>query len=801
MEQFGASHPIGAAGGGASGKKSRASLLLGGALSALFVLAAAPAGAAEPPRSVLPLPDQPFRGEIAEMSAQSRPDWPTRLEAPAGAPNVLLVMTDDVGFGASSTFGGPVPTPNLDRLAGDGLIFNRFHTTAICSPSRAALLTGRNSHQVGMGELSDSPSGFPGYNATFPQSAASIARILQLNGYSTAMFGKHHDLPWDQTSGAGPFTQWPTGLGFDYFYGFIGGDVHQWQPRLWRGNSRVDDAERAGELLDQRLADDAITWIHNQKAAAPDRPFMIYMAPGSMHAPHQAPKAWIERFRGKFDRGWDETRKETYSRQLAAGIIPKGTALTPRPDRIPAWNALTPDERRTAARTMEVAAGMLAFQDAQIGRVLDELDRMGLRDNTLVIFIQGDNGASGEGGVTGVSNELGDILNGSVDSPEWLRSQIDVMGEPTTYQNYPIGWAWAMNTPFRWTKQFASYLGGIRNGLVVSWPAQIHEHRAIRSQFSHLIDIAPTILDAAKIPQPKIVFGTPQQPMQGVSLAPWFSPGRAEQERTQYFQISGAVGIYSNGWFAGAPTGRMPWEKKPPVSTDPMTRTWELYDLRKDFSQAHDLAAAHPDKVKEMQRIFLTEAEKNHVLPFDDNFAIARHNLGPPPRGPVRREFDYWSADTSVAAAAAPSFTGRSFEIKADVTLPDNASGVIVATGSMFGGWSFFLEDGRPTVIQAFSQRPEEQMRVQAQTPLAAGAHQLRFVFNSDGGPKAAGDLKIYDGAMLLAEGRMSKTIIGTAGIGETFDIGRDTGVPVTTYRTAAGRLQGEVAHVRVSLP
>jgi len=752
-------------------------------------------------REVLPLPDQPFRGVIGEVPAESRADWPRRLEAPAGAPNVLLIMTDDVGFAASSTFGGPVPTPNLDRLAQEGLRFNRFHTTAICSPSRAALLTGRNAHQVGTGELIDSLVGFPGYDGVMPQSAATVARTLQLNGYSTAMFGKHHNVPVDQQSAAGPFTQWPTGLGFDYFYGFIGGDVHQWQPKLYRGVTAVGDDERRGELLDQRLADDAITWIHNQKAAAPDKPFMIYMATGSLHAPHHAPMDWIARFSGKFDQGWDEARKETFARQLAAGIVPRGTALTPRPDRIPAWNSLSAPDRQYAARMMEVAAAELAFQDAQVGRVLDELDRMGERDNTLVIFIEGDNGASGEGTERGVTNELGELINGVRDSKAWLHSQMPVMGGPTTYQNYPLGWAWAMDTPFRWTKQFASYLGGMRNGLVISWPNRIKEGGGVRSQFSHLIDIAPTILDAAGVPAPKAVFGVPQLPLEGISLLPSFPAGAAERPRTQYFEITGGLGIYRDGWFAGSPTMRMPWEFTPPKGSDPRTNKWELYDLTNDFSQAHDLAAANPGKLAELKAAFFAEAKRNQALPLDDRFSRARVAGSVRPPRSQRLEFDYWSADTSVAQAAAPAFAGRSFTLDADLTLDDKASGVVVANGSMFGGWSFFLDQGRPTLVQAFSQKPEDQTRIAADAPLGGGQHHLRLAFKTEGAaPLTPAAVQIFDGDRMIAEGRLPKTIMTTAGIGETFDIGRDTGVPVTTYRSVDGRLEGRIARVHVKL-
>lgn len=761
---------------------------------------AGPAPGQQPdlPRTVLPLPAQPFGGMIAPTIADARPEMPRRLSAPAGAPNVVLVMTDDVGFAASSAFGGPIPTPNLERLARVGLRYNRFTTTAICSPSRAALLTGRNSHQVGTGFLADGPTGFPGYDAAWPQSAAPIARILQLNGYNTAMFGKHHNLPSTDQSAAGPFDQWPTGLGFDYFYGFVGGDVHQMMPKLYRGITPVADEERAGEPLDQRLIDDALVWIHNQKAAAPDKPFMIYLAPGTMHAPQQAPADWIARFRGKFDQGWDRVREESFGRQLASGIVPKGTKLTPRPSQIPAWSSLSPDDRRYAARMMEVAAGALAFQDAQFGRLLDELARMGQIDNTLVIFIEGDNGASGEAGYDGVTNEFGDLMNGVRDGASWRASQIDQLGGTATYENYPIGWAWAMDTPFRWTKQFASHLGGIRNGMVISWPKRITDGGAIRAQYAHLIDIAPTILEAAGLPAPTRVYGVEQSAYPGMSLTTTFKPGAAQVPRTQYYEIAGTVGIYSNGWFAGRWTGRLPWEFDPPQQDRP----WELYNLDIDFSQSRDLAATNPRKLADMKVIFDREAKKYNVYPLDAGFATGRGGGSRPRMAPSRREFDYWATDTSVAQGAAPQLSGRSFEINADVDLPAGASGVLVATGSMFGGWSFFLADGRPVAHQAFSQKAEDQFRVEAAQPLGAGRHTIRFVFiPQESKPGSGGRMKIYDGITLIGEGDLARTIRMTAGIGETFDIGRDTGVPVAEYANPQGRLNGTLSHVRVLFP
>jgi arylsulfatase A-like enzyme len=757
------------------------------------------------PRDVLPLPDQPFGGSIGQTPGESRPDWPNRLRAPAGAPNVLLIMSDDVGFASSSTFGGLVPTPNLDRLAQRGLLYNRFHTTALCSPSRAALLTGRNSHEVAIGNLSDSVTGFPGYDGRIPQSAATIARILGLNGYSTAMFGKHHDLPPEQQSLSGPFNQWPTGLGFDYFYGFIGGDVHQWNPKLYRGITPVNDAERRGELLDKRLADDAIYWVHNQKASTPDKPFFAYMATGSLHAPHQAPPEWIARFRGKFDQGWDEARKQIFDRQLAKGVVPKGTVLTERPSRIPAWHSLTADEKRAAARLMEVAAAELSYQDAQIGRVLDELQRMGELDNTLVIFIEGDNGASGEGAELGTTNELGNLVNGVQDSAAWMASSIDVMGSARTYENYPIGWAWAMDTPFRWTKQFASYLGGIRNGLVMSWPKRMTNDRGeVRSQFAHLVDIAPTILDAAGLPVPSSVYGVKQMPLEGTSLVSSFDRATPEKARTQYFEISGDVSIYHDGWFAGASTGRMPWEFTPPEGTNNKPAQWELYDLDRDFSQSQDLAAKYPAKLTEMKALFYAEARRNNVYPIDRKFSFARiaGTKRSAPQFPPRSVYDYWAADTSVVGADQPPMAGRAFRIDAEISVASNVSGVVIANGSWFGGWSLLVDRGRPSFVYAFSNKPSDTTRITADAPLTPGAHTLTVqLTHTDKELQGPASITVMVDGHPVAAGSLPRTLLIPCGIGETMDIGRDTGVPVVTYDGAPdGAFSGSIQHVRVTL-
>jgi arylsulfatase len=606
------------------------------ALTSAFALGGATQaaeGSFEFDRTVLPITQEPFKGTIGTSIATSVPHRPEPVRAPEGAPNILVVMTDDVGFGTPSAFGGPVPTPNLDRLSADGFRFNRFHTTAVCSPTRAALLTGRNAHNAGTGELSDSGIPFPGYRGVIPRETATIARVLRDNGYNTAMFGKHHNLPGELQSAAGPFDSWPTGLGFEYFYGFLGGDVSQWEPRLYRHTSLANDAEWTGRHLDWRLASDAIRWVHNQKAAAPEKPFFMYYAPGTLHAPHHAPPEMIARFRGRFDKGWDVQREETHRRQLAAGIIPRGTALTPRPTAIPAWSSLSAQEKAYQAKLMEVAAATLAYQDEQFGRILAELERMGELDRTLVVFIEGDNGASGEATTVGTTNELGALLNGVVDTPASMSREIDRMGGPETYQNYSLGWAWAMNAPFKWAKQFPNFLGGTRNGMIMRWPAGTQARPGIRSQFSHVIDVAPTLLAAARLPAPQRVDGIQQKPLDGINLLRSVE-GAPEIPRTQYFEMAGARAIYKNGWLANTTARRMPWQFTLPPEVAAEPQGWELYDLSKDFSQSRDLAVHYPSKLTELQRAFEEEAAQQRI---SDRRAFRQSSLGSGPKRPTRR--------------------------------------------------------------------------------------------------------------------------------------------------------------------
>lgn len=744
-------------------------------------------------RAVLPIRPAPFDGMMAENMLDAKLPTPEGVRAPQGAPNVLLFMADDVGFAMSSAFGGPVPTPNFDRLAASGQRYSRFHTTGICSPTRAALLTGRNHHNAGVGHLSDTPTGFPGYTGGIGPETATIAQVLRLNGYSTAMFGKHHNLPSGDDSAAGPFDFWPTGLGFEYFFGIVAGDSDQFSPNLYRGTNRVDPGEGGGRMLEQRLADDIIGWVHNQKAAAPDKPFFAYYAPGSTHAPHQAPPEYIARFRGKFDQGWDRMREESYRRQLKTGVILKGTRLTPRPAEIPAWNSLTAQERAFASRAMEVAAAQLAYQDEQFGRVIAELERMGQLENTMVLVIQGDNGASGEAGPHGTINELQHI-NGLNEEPDWLAANIDRLGGPMTYENYPVGWAWAMNTPLRWVKQNPSMLGAIRNGMIASWPGKIANTGSICAEFGHVIDVAPTIYQAVGVPAPGMVNGVQQKGIDGQSLLSSLAQCHPDRPRTQYFELTGMRGLYHNGWFASRNTGRAPWEKVATGGPRDMGE-WEIYDLRRDFSQSANVAEAKAALAQELAALWQREAERNNVFPLDTRFGAARTLVRPE----MRKHYDFWGKGVSMTAIRSPIWAGRSYTIEADI-VPGEAggSGVIMAVGSHFGGFSLFLDEGRPTFVYARSTHPDHIYRIAADRPLNAGAHTLRLRFDAEG-PGKGGTVTLSEGDRSLASGKVGETFISPSGLTETLDIGRDIGVSVTPYSTPYGNFEGDVRRVSIT--
>lgn len=779
---------MGAAGSQGAGRRKR------GAWLAMLLLAGSSPVAAQ---TTLPQAPAPFTGKIGETYADSVQAFPARAHAPKGAPNVFLIMTDDVAFGAASTFGGPIPTPNLDKLAARGLIYNRFHTTAMCSPTRAALLTGRNHHAVANGIVANLSTGFPGYTNVMPKSAATLAEVLRQNGYNTAMIGKHHNAPEDQVSPAGPFDLWPTGLGFEHFYGFMGAETNQFTPALYRGTSPIPTLTDG--VLDTALADEAINWIHSQKAAAPDKPFFVYYATGSAHAPLQAPADWIEKFRGQFDQGWDAVRAQTFIRQSRAGLVPPKTVNTPRPAGIKAWAYLTPDERRINARIMEVFAAMLAYQDDQIGRVLTELDRMGESGNTLVLFIEGDNGASAEAGPNGSTNPMARFANGMRETDATLMAELGRIGGADATPNIGFGWAWATNAPFQFFKQYASHLGGTRNGLVVSWPDKITA-RGVRSQFTHVNDIMPTVLEVAGIAQPTMVNGVAQQPVDGISFAYSFAAPKApERHETQYFEMLGNRAIYHKGWLASTTPVNLPWNRG---ASDilPTDYKWELYDLRSDFSQSRDLAAREPARLAEMQKLFRDEAARNHVLPLDDRLNLARFAAAAQGQAATRDLYTYWGAGISIPAPVAAPLLSRAFRITANIDAPADATGALVALGSHFGGWSFYLDKGRPVALMAGSQLPGDQSKVAAATPLAPGAKLLQFDFRYDGGVNGGGEMVISADGKEIARGRIARTISKLPELTDTLDIGFDADTPVTADYPLGGKFPGTISKVDIAV-
>lgn len=763
----------------------RGLLLAGAAMTLASGALAAPPNS----RDILPIPQPAFSGVVADTKAASVEGEPFRLSAPERAPNVLVVMSDDQGFSMSSTFGGPVPTPNLERLAARGVRYNRFHTVGICSPTRAALLTGRNHHRVGAGFLADLSVNYPGYNGRFPASATSIATTLRLNGYNTAMIGKHHNVPPGERTRSGPFDMWPTGLGFEHFFGFLGGDTDQFTPTLYRGTELDRDPSPSG-LLERRLADDAINWIHNQKAAAPDKPFFMYYAPGSTHAPHQVPQEYLAHFKGQFDQGWDRLREETWRRQLKIGIIPKSTTLTPRPAEIQAWAELTESQKAFAARSMEAAAAMLMYQDEQLGRVLDELGRMGILDNTLVIAIQGDNGAAAEAGPSGTINHIGHMANGIVEDDAWLANNIDKLGGPETYGTHPAGWAWALASPLRWTKEYASMLGGIRNAMIMSWPARVTRPGTICAQFGHVVDVAPTVLDAAQLPAPRRVYGVDQMPYDGETLLASLSNCEAQKPRSQYFEVAGKIGYYENGWFLSQDDQRTPWVHSAPGSIDLGNLPWELYNLENDFSQSRNVADKHPERVTAMVAAWERIARDNNVYPVDHNFFRASKTA--PSRN--RANLDFWGSGISVAASDIP-LAGKSFEVSADVSLKETDSGPIFVVGSKFAGLSLFVEDGRPSFIYALSTKPGDITKITTSSPLTGEHVKLRLRFNAEGVGQPA-TVTLYAGSQELASAKVPKTFTLHVPSDEMIDVGQDSGVPVTTYKSASGQFTGKITRV-----
>jgi arylsulfatase A-like enzyme len=752
-------------------------------------------------RTVLPILE-PVRREYKELDVRNA-KMPSRFEvkAPAGAPNVVIILIDDLGFGATNTFGGPIPTPTLDRLAQEGLRYNNFHTTALCSPTRAALKSGRNHHTVNMGFITEMATGFPGATGKIPNSTAPVAEMLRLNGYSTAAFGKWHETAAWETSVSGPFDRWPTHQGFDKFYGFIGGETNQWAPYLYDGVTQVELPNDPNYHFMTDMTDKAVAWIKYQKAITPDKPLFVYFAPGATHAPHHVPKEWIAKWKGKFDQGWDKTREETFSRQLKMGVIPPGTKLAPKPPAIKDWDKLSDDEKRLFSHQAEVFASFLDFTDHEIGRMLEAVAATGEADNTLVFYIAGDNGTSGEGGENGMFNEY-TYFNGVHEKVEDMLKHIDQWGSPATYPHMAAGWSVAFDSPFSWMKQVASDFGGTRNGMVVSWPRGIKAKNEMRTQFSHVIDVAPTILEAAGLPEPKVVDGTPQIPMEGVSLMYSFEDAKArERHTTQYFEIAGNRAIYHDGWYART-IHRAPWEYKPRASLD--KDVWELFEVRSDFSLTNDLAAKNPDKLAEMQSIFMKEAETHHVLPVDDR-VLERMNaqaVGRPDIMGGRTSITLAEGMTGMMESVFLNVKNKSNTITAEIEVPaSGANGTIFAQGGRFGGWSLYVKNGIPAYDYNFLGL--QRFSIASSKPLAPGKATVKFDFAYDGGGPGKGGMgTLFVNNEKVAEGRIEHTEAGMFSADETADVGIDLGTPVVEAigSEAKSKFTGKIEKVTVEV-
>jgi arylsulfatase len=760
----------------------------------------APSSGAAIDRTVLPI-RAPAVPSITEMDAR-KATAPPRFEvkAPDGAPNVVIVLIDDIGFGSSSTFGGPINMPTLDRLAANGLKFNRFHTTALCSPTRTALLTGRNHHINNAGAIMELATAFPGNTGVRPDSVAPLAEILRLNGYSTAAFGKYHETaPWE-VSVSGPYDRWPTRSGFDKFYGFIGGETNQWAPAIYDGVVRVEPPRDPSYHFTTDMTTQAIGWARFQKSMTPDKPFYMYFAPGATHAPHHVPAEYAAKYRGKFDGGWDRLREETLARQLKLGIVPTGTQLTARPAEIPAWDSMSADQKRLFTRQMEVFAGFGEHTDHEVGRLVEAIEDMGQMENTLFIYIVGDNGASAEGGPEGTFNEML-ALNGIVSDVSSQLGHFDEWGGPNTYPHFAVGWAHAMNTPFQWTKQVASHFGGTRNAMVMHWPRGVQAKGEIRSQFHHVIDVAPTVLEAARLPEPKSVNGTVQYPMDGVSMLYAVADAKAPGRRTtQYFEMFGNRAIYSDGWVA-ATRHSVPWvvAPLPSVADD----RWELYNVNEDFSQAHDLAAQNPAKLKELKALFDKEAIRNHVYPIDDR-RVERFDAAiagrPDLMGP-RTSLTLYEGMTGIMENAFINVKGRSYNVTADVEVPaGGANGVIISQAGRFGGWSLYMKGGRAHYVYNFGGL--QRFTASSQTPLPPGRHTLRYEFKYDGGPPGSGGTgRLLVDGQPAGEVRVERTMPFAFSGDEGADVGVDNETPVTEeYAEGNNRFTGRIVKVTVDI-
>jgi arylsulfatase A-like enzyme len=758
-------------------------------------------------RSHLPMPNTARPSYIAYDARDPDSKFPPieQLRPPKGAPNVLIVLIDDAGFGSSSAFGGPCATPVLEQLAAGGLKYNRFHTTALCSPTRQALLTGRNHHSAGMGGITEVATGAPGYSSVLPNSMSPLARTLTLNGYSTAQFGKCHEVPVWQTSPAGPFDAWPTGGGgFEYFYGFIGGEANQWYPTLYEGTTPVEikKTPEEGYHFLPDMTDKTIKWIGQQKALTPDKPFFVYYAPGATHAPHHVPKEWADKYKGKFDQGWDKLRVETFARQMELGVIPADCQLTPRHKEIPAWDEMPEEMKPVLRRQMEVYAGFLEYTDHHVGRIVDSLEKLGILEDTLIYYIVGDNGASAEGTLIGAYNEMANF-NGlaSLETPEFLIERIDKLGGPESYNHYAVGWAHALNAPYQWTKQVASHWGGTRNGTVIHWPKGIQSKGEIRSQFTHVIDVAPTILEVTGLPQPASVNGIQQDPIEGVSMAYSFDdPDASERHSTQYFEMFGNRGIYHNGWTA-VTKHRTPWvlmgQKTVPLDDD----VWELYS-DKDWSQANDLSKEMPEKLHELQRLWLIEATRYKVLPIDDR---TTEKMNPDTAGrPVLVRGNtqiLFGGMGRLSENSVLSIKNKSHSVTAEIDVPESgAEGVIIAQGANIGGWSLYAHEGK--LKYCYNVAGVNHYFVESAGLLPAGLHQVRMEFAYEGGGLGkGGQVSLFVDGKPVGEGDIAMTQAIVFSADDGLDVGEDSGAPVSPdYGPVGNGFNGEVKGVLLSI-
>jgi arylsulfatase A-like enzyme len=757
-------------------------------------------------RDVLPIPDRPYEGPITYDAKDPDTSFPPiePLRPPAGAPNVLIVLLDDVGFASSSAFGGPCATPVAEALAAEGLKYTRFHTTALCSPTRAALLSGRNHHSVGMGGITEIATSAPGYNSVRPNTAAPLAETLKLNGFSTAQFGKCHEVPVWETSPMGPFDAWPSrGGGFERFYGFIAGETNQYFPALYDDTVAVepDRSPEEGYHLTEDLADRAIGWVREQKALMPDKPFFMYFAPGATHAPHHCPEEWSAKYKGRFDAGWDALREETLARQKEFGVVPQDAVLTERPEEIPAWDEMPEELKPVLARQMEIYAGFLEHADHHVGRLIDALRDLEALDDTLVYYVIGDNGASAEGTINGTFNEAFTFnAANALETPEMLAAKIDELGTPTANNHFAVGWAHALDTPYKWTKQVGSHWGGTRNGTVVHWPGGIEAKGEIRHQFSHVIDIAATVLDAAGLPEPTFVHGVQQMPLHGKSMLPSFADAEAPEHReTQYFEMFVNRGVYHKGWTA-ATRHSVPWvvgAELPAIDED----VWELY-APDDWTQSNDLAAEQPEKLRELQRLFLIEATRYGVLPLDDRRVerFVPEIAGRPSLIKGNSQI-LFGGMKRISENSMIVIKNRSHSVTAQLVAPeDGGEGVIIAQGGAFGGWSIYLKEGRPTYC--YNLLGIAHFKVAGEEPLSAGERQVRMEFAYDGGGLGkGGDAALYVDGAKVGEGRVEGTMPLIFSGDETTDLGSDLGTPVSDdYASAESSFSGKIEWVQIDV-